>query len=170
MSAEEVSAIVEAMAVAWNDRDLDAYLLYLTDDVVWNDPAMAQPARGREEVRSFSESVLRAFPDFRYTIRAPICVAGDGTRCAVPWKIDGTHSAPLEPPGYGPTGRKAVFEGVDLLEFHGGQVCRIDTYFDVLVPAEQLLALRLRPEPGGWCERSAVSAQRLRAAWLRRFR
>ncbi len=170
MTAEEVSAIVDAMAVAWNDRDLDAYLSYMADDVVWNDPAMAQPARGHEEVRSFSESVLRAFPDFRYTIRSPICIADDGTRCAVPWKIDGTHSAPLDPPGYGPTGRKAVFEGVDLLEFHGGQVCRIDTYFDVLVPAEQLLALQLRPKPGGWRERSAVSAQRLRAAWLRRFR
>ena len=168
MTAERLRAVVQGMAEAWNDRDLDAYLSHLTEDAVWHDPAMVEPAEGREAIRAFSEAVLRAFPDFRYTIRLPICVAGDESRCAVPWKIEGTHSAPLEPPGYGPTGRKAIFEGVDLLEFRGERGCRIETYFDVLIPAEQLMGLNLRPRPGSWRERLAVSAQRIRAAWLRR--
>jgi uncharacterized protein (TIGR02246 family) len=169
MTTEEIRAVIDAMVEAWNERDLDGYLSHLTDDAVWHDPVMVEPAEGREAVRAFSEAVLRAFPDFRYTIRPPVCVADDGVRCAVPWKIEGTHSAPLEPPGYEPTGRKAAFEGIDLLGFRGERVCRIDTYFDVLVPAEQLLGLTLRPRPGSWRERFVVSVQRIRAAWLRRL-
>ena len=170
MNAETACAIAESMADAWNARDLDAYLAYLTDDIVWNDPAMPEPARGREAVQRFSRSVLHAFPDFHYTVRQPICVAADGTRCVVPWRIEATHLQPLQPPGYGPTGLKATFDGVDLLEFRNEQVSRIETYFNVLIPAEQLLALRLRPAPDSWRERLAVAVQRTRARWLRATR
>ncbi len=169
-TAERASAIAASMAEAWNTRDLGAFLDHLTDDVVWNDPAMSVPARGRHAVSTFSQAVLRAFPDFYYRIRPPVCAAPDASRCAVPWRISGTHLGRLDPPGYGPTGRRAVFEGVDLLEFRGERVCRIDTYFNVLIPGEQLLALRLRPAPGSWRERVAVWAQRARAAWVRRRR
>lgn len=162
--------IAEDLAQAWNRRELDAFLALLTDDVVWDDPAMPEPATGKEAVRQFSHAVLRAFPDFRYEIRHPICTAADGTRCAVPWRITGTHSAALTPPGYAPTGRRADFEGVDLIDVRDGRVCRIVTLFNVLVPAEQLLAVQLRPRPGSWTERVAVWAQRVRAAWVRTFK
>ena len=60
------------------------------------------------------------------------------------------------------------FHGVDLLEIRGQRVKRIDTYFDVLRPAEQLLSVQLRPAPGGLRQRLLVWAQRARAAWVRR--
>jgi predicted ester cyclase len=128
---------------------------------------MQVPAVGREAVREFSESVLRAFPDFRYTIRYPMCFAADGSRCAVPWLITATNLGPLDPPGFGPTGKRTEFHGVDLLEFQGRKVKRIDTYFDATKPAEQLLSLT-RPQPGSRLERVLVRLQRIRAAWLRR--
>jgi steroid delta-isomerase-like uncharacterized protein len=167
MNSQEVDSVVEGIAAAWNERDLDACLSHLADDVVWNDPAMQVPAVGREAVKEFSESVLRAFPDFRYTIRYPICHAADGSRCAVPWLITATHLGPLEPPGFGPTGKRAEFQGVDVLEFQGGKVKRIDTFFDVTKPAEQLLSMS-RPQAGGRLERVLVRLQRIRAAWLRK--
>lgn len=167
MEPQDVPSFVERMAAAWNDRDSDGYLSLLTDDVVWDDPAMQAPAVGRDAVRSFSETVLRAFPDFHYAIRPPICVAPDGSRCAVPWKITATHLEPMDPPGFGPTGRRVEFEGVDLMEFRGDQVSRIDTLFNMWPPAEQLLGMRLKPEPGSWRERMVVALQRVRAAWLR---
>ena len=171
MGSDDAIAIAVQMAKAWNMRDLDGFLSFLTDDVEWDDPAMqAPPARGLAAVEGFAQSVLRAFPDFEYTIRHPVCVAADGNRCAVPWRISATHSNQLEPPGYAPTGRRAVFEGVDLLEFRGSRVCRIETLFDVIKPAEQLLAMSLRPPPGGARERLAVLAQRIRAFWLRSVR
>jgi predicted ester cyclase len=167
MKPQQIPALVEGLTEAWNSRDLDRLLSYLTEDVVWDDPAMQAPAEGYDAVKSFSEAVLRAFPDFRYVIRHPICIAADGSRCAVPWRITATHLGRLDPPGFAPTGRSVEFEGVDLLEFEGDAVCRIDTLFNPLVPAEQLLDYRLRPDPGSWREGVAVWVQRVRAAWLR---
>lgn len=168
MGSEELEALVERMAAAWNGGDLDSFVSYLTEDVVWDDPAMSAPAVGCEAVRAFGESVLRAFPDFRYAVRQPICTAPDGSRCAVPWTITATNLARLTPPGFAPTGRSVEFSGVDLLEIRGRRVKRIDTYFDVLRPAEQLLSVHLRPAPGGLRQRLLVWVQRVRAAWLRR--
>jgi len=89
-------------------------------------------------------------------------------REAVLWQITATHSGPFEPPGFAPTGRRASFEGVDILDLRGSQVCRIRTLFDPLEAASQLLGIRLRPRPGSFRERCAVGAQRIVAAWLRR--
>jgi steroid delta-isomerase-like uncharacterized protein len=163
-------AVVERIAAAWNAREIDTFLNYLTDDVEWTDPAYPEPMRGREAVRRFSESVLSAFPDFRYDIQPPISVASDGSRCAVLWRIEGTHSRRLDPPGYSPTQRRAEFCGVDVLDFRGDRVCRIQTFFDVLVPAGQLLGCSLRPTRGSWRDRCLVVLQRLRASWLRAVR
>jgi steroid delta-isomerase-like uncharacterized protein len=153
---------------AWNARDLPRFLAFLSDDVVWDDPAMQAPAVGREAVRRFSETVLRAFPDFHYRIRQPVCVAANGSRCAVPWTITATSLGWLEPPGFGPTGRRVQFDGVDLLELRDGRVSRILTLFNVLPVAGQLLSFHLPPPAGSWSERLLVWAQRLRAWWIRR--
>ena len=170
MDAGGAERAVWQLAALWRARDLDGLVRCLTEDVEWYDPAMPEPpARGRAAVRAFAESVLRAFPDFSYEVLPPICVAADGSRCAVKWRIGGSHLAALEPPGYAPTGRRAEFEGVDVLEFEGERVRRILTAFDPLPAAEQLLGLRLRPTPGTWRGFVAVRLQRA-AAWLARRR
>lgn len=121
MDAGKAEAVVQRLVASWEARNLEAFLECLADDVVWYDPAMpTPPARGRVAVRAFAESVLRALPDFEYEILPPICFAEVGSRCAIKWRISGTHLAALEPPGYAPTGHRAEFEGVDLLEFEGG--------------------------------------------------
>jgi len=154
---------------AWNARDLTRYVGMLTEDVEWYDPAMPlPPARGRAAVRAFSEAILRAFPDFRYEVLGPLCVSADGTHCAVHWRITATHTAPLVPPGYAPTGRTMRQEGIDLLEFRGNQVARILTCFDVIAAAEQMTGVTLRAAPGSPRERLMVFVQRLVAAWARR--
>lgn len=170
MDSAEAERVVLRLVASWDARDLDALVDCLSDDVEWYDPAMADPpARGRAAVKAFAEAVIRAFPDFRYEILPPICYAADGSACAVKWRISASHLASLDPPGYAPTGRRAEFEGVDLLEFDGGRVRRILTAFDPLPAAEQLLGLRLRPVPGTWQGFLAVQVQRV-AAWLARRR
>jgi steroid delta-isomerase-like uncharacterized protein len=165
VQAEE---IVRRLLAAWNARDLDAFVKHLAADVEWYDPAMPDPpARGRAAVKAFAEAVIRAFPDFAYEILPPMCIATDGTRCAVKWRISGSHVQPLDPPGYAPTGRRVDIEGVDVLDLEDGQVKRILTAFDVLPAAEQLLGMRLRPSPGSWRGWVAVRVQRL-LAWRAR--
>lgn len=168
MDIAEAERVVKRLVASWDARDLDALVDCLSDDVEWYDPAMPDPpARGRTAVRAFAQAIIRAFPDFRYEILPPICYAADGSRCAIKWRISASHLASLDPPGYAPTGRRAEFEGVDLLEFEGESVRRILTAFDPLPAAEQLLGLRLRPTPGTLRGFVMVHVQRL-AAWRAR--
>jgi hypothetical protein len=170
MDVAAAETVVQRLLASWESRDLEALLNCLSDDVEWYDPAMPDPpARGHAEVRAFALAVIRAFPDFRYEALPPICFAADGSRCAIKWRISASHLAPLEPPGYAPTGRRAVFEGVDLLEFEGERVRRIETAFDPLPAAEQLLGMRLRPTPGTWRGFALLRMQWV-AAWLARRR
>ncbi len=164
----QVVAQVDAVMAAWNARDLDNFTALLTPDVYWHDLGMpSPPAVGREAVRRFSESVLRAFPDFRYEIRPPICIAEDGSRCVVPWTITARQTGFFDPPGFAPTGGSVRFDGLDYLEFRDGLISRIETRFDPADPIEQLYGWQLRPAPGSWRERGLVWLQRAHAAWTR---
>jgi steroid delta-isomerase-like uncharacterized protein len=166
--SSDSSAIAHALLDAWNARDLPRYLDFLTEDVEWYDPAMEHPpARGKAAVQAFAESVLNAFPDFAYEIRASLCVSDDGTRCVVPWHITATHTATLTPPGYAPTNRQLAVDGIDELEVRGGRVARIHTYFDVMAAAGQLLGIELRPPTRSWRQRVMVGLQRIAAARAR---
>lgn len=168
MDRAETIRRVEVLLAAWNAHDLDAFVALMRVDVYWHDLGMpAPPAIGRDAVRRFSESALRAFPDFRYTIRGHICVAEDGESCVVPWTINATHTAPLDPPGFAPLGRSVQFDGLDYFEFRDGLVSRIETRFDPAEPIEQLLGIRIRPQAGSILERALVGLQRVIAWWLR---
>lgn len=167
--SSDPSAVALALIDAWNARELARFLDLLAEDVTWYDPAMpAPPARGRAEVARFAESVLRAFPDFRYELRAPVYLSPDHASCVVPWRITATHTASLTPPGYAPTHRRMVVDGLDQLDMNDGKVIRILTYFDILGAAEQLLDATLRPQAGSVFQRATVGVQRVMAARARR--
>jgi len=167
MNDTEVRSLVNDLVNAWNDRDMDRFASHLDEDVVWNDPAMLYgPAEGRAAVRKFSESVLRAFPDFSYRVREPICIAQSGSRCVVPWEIRATHTGRLDHLGFAPTNQVITMCGVDVLEMTDAKVARIETYFDVVPAAAQ--ALRLKPFAECGAARTIVMwLQRSRACWLR---
>jgi serine/threonine protein kinase len=75
----DAEVVTRQLLDAWNARDVPSYVGLMTEDVEWDDPAMPQPpARGRAAVQAFSESVLRAFPDFRYEILGPLGRGGMG--------------------------------------------------------------------------------------------
>ena len=169
MTGPEIHDRVDGILRAWNARDLDGFVSFMTPDVYWHDLGMPHPpAVGRDAVRRFSESALRAFPDFRYELRGAICIGEDGRSCVVPFTVHATSTGVFNPPGFAPTGRSVRFAGLDYLQFRDGLVERIETRFDPLDPIEQLFGLPLRPAPGSWLERCLVGIQRTRAAWLRR--
>ena len=152
-------------------RDFDRFASLLAPDVEWYDLGMSHPpARGREAVVAFGQAVLKAFPDFEYAVELPLCVAPDGSRCVAVWRISATHREVLELPGFAPTFRRAVFRGVDVLDFRDGEICRILTLFDPVAAAEQLTGLVLRPPAGSLRERLVVRLQRAVAFFARRRR
>ncbi|HUU41158.1 MAG TPA: ester cyclase [Desulfatiglandales bacterium] len=144
MNETAIRLLVDDLVSAWNDRDIDRFISHLDESVIWDDPAMlCGPAIGWSAVREFSESILRAFPDFSYRIRDPICVAQSGSRCVVPWEITATHTGYFDPLGFAPTQQVVTMQGVDVLEMTDMKVTRIETFFNILPAVEQ--ALRLKP-------------------------
>lgn len=169
MTPTETQDRFHALLDAWNARNLDSFCAQLTPDVLWHDLGMPHPpAVGREAVRRFGESILRAFPDFAYELRGSLCVAADGLSCVGPFRLTATFTGPFDPPGFAPTGRRADIHGLDYLQFRDGQVCRIETRFDPFELAEQLFGLDVRAPVGSLRESLSVRVQRAHAWWLRR--
>jgi len=159
-----VSDFAERYAEAWRSHDAERVLSFLTEDVVWDDPAMLakRPLTERGEIKAFIESFWRAFPDAEFgRIQAgdEIYAAGDN-RFAVPWRATGTMAGRLDPPGFVATGRRFQVEGIDLWEFRDGRLCRIRTVYDLLDWSRQIGVV---PDPAGFGGRLMIPVQRLRA-------
>ena len=75
----------------------------------------------------------------------------------------------FDPPGFAPTGRSLQFDGVDLVEFREGRICRIVTHFDGMRLGERAGLMPARPRPGSAMEWLAVRVQHV-VAWFQRRR
>jgi hypothetical protein len=169
MTPDGAVQTVIAMIEAWNARDLNRLVSFMTPDVYWHDLGMpSPPAIGHAAVLRFCETALRAFPDFHLEIRGPICVAADGNSCVIPWTISATNTGPFDPPGFAPTAAHLRFDGSDYLVFRGGLISRIETRFDLIHVIEQMTGFKIRVARGSWRERFAVQLQRAFAPLLRR--
>ena len=51
---------------AWNDHDPGAMADLITEDIVWEDPALPGPARGVAAVQEFMRGSWVGFPDLRF--------------------------------------------------------------------------------------------------------
>src|SRR3954447_307917 len=155
-----LTAFLERYEAAWNGRDATAMAPLITEDIVWHDPALPEPARGIPAVQGFMRMSWDAFPDLRFSEPDPphISVEGDGIAWA--WRMQGTMRGTLEPPGFAPTGRSMDVLGVDLWRMRDGRIAHYQAFYDMNAVAVQL---GLVPAPGSAMERMAVRMQRLQA-------
>ena len=160
-----LQGFAERYAAAWNGRDSSAMDALVTDDIVWFDPALPHPARGRSEVRAFMEDSWRAFPDLRFAEPDPPFLVEQGDKVAWAWRMLGTFSgAPLDPPGFAPTDRSFDVLGMDQWNMRDGRIARYRAYYDVNDLARQL---GIVPERGSRAEKGMVAFQRLQARFMR---
>jgi steroid delta-isomerase-like uncharacterized protein len=150
---------------AWNDHNPDAMAPLLTEDIVWEDPALPAPARGIPAVQEFMRAGWRGFPDLRFDETDTPHRTADGDDVAWRWRMRGTMIGPLDPPGFAPTGRAMEVEGVDLWTFRGDRIARYRAFYDMNALARQL---GIAPAPGSRAEKAIVALQRLQARMLRR--
>ena len=150
---------------AWNGCDTDAMAQLITEDIVWADPAMPEPARGVAAVQEFMRASFRAFPDLRFSEPDPPAVAVNGDLVMWAWHMEGTHRGAIEPPGFAPTGRRMAVDGVDQWEMRDGRIARYRAFYDMNDLARQL---GIVPAPGSRGERGMVALQRLQARLGRR--
>ena len=149
---------------AWNSHDAEQIVPLVTGDIVWLDPALPEPARGVAEVKEFMRTSWAAFPDLRFT-PGPMCLDPHEDSMTWAWRMEGTHSGPLEPPGFAPTGRRIDIDGIDVWDFEEGRLDRYRAYYDMALVARQL---GMMPTPGSRGERVGVMLQRAQARFVRR--
>jgi steroid delta-isomerase-like uncharacterized protein len=142
---------------AWNSHEVDRVLALMSEDIEYRDDSWPKPMRGHADVRELLESTWRAAPDLKTEfLSGPYVIPGE-PRAAFHWRTTGTHTGPLEPPGFAPTGRPWELDGVDLHEYRDGRVCKLRVVFDQLSVARQL---GLMPAAGSRPERAMAMAQR----------
>lgn len=173
--SEEVHSWGIRWLEAWNTHDLNALTALVTDDIVWDDPAMfGETVHGQDEFRAFTETFFRAFPDVRFEVVGHHYLATEGIAMAAPWRMTATFTGDLafwgkrfgaNPPAYAPTGRRVEIEGIDLYELRDGLLSRWTILYDLFGLSQQL---GLAPPTDSPLTRLMVRGQRLVAPILRR--
>ena len=160
LSSLDLAQFCARYLAAWNSHDVAAIADLVTDDVVYEDPALPEPARGAVALKDFMRQVWVAFPDLRFDEGDDPHLSVAGDRVAWAWRMCGINTGPIDPPGFAPTGRAIEIEGVDLWTMRDGRIARLRVFYDVNALAVQL---GLTPAAGSRMERAAVALQRLQA-------
>jgi len=163
--APELREFAERYEAAWNACDTDAMAELITEDIVWQDPALPAPARGVREVQEFMRDSFRAFPDLNFSEPDPPAMAASGELVLWAWHMEGTHRGVIDPPGFAPTGRTIRVDGVDQWTMRDGRIARYRAFYDMNDLARQL---GIVPPAGSRAERGMVALQRLQARLARR--
>jgi steroid delta-isomerase-like uncharacterized protein len=151
-------------ADSWNRQDAQAMADLVTEDILWSDPALPEPARGIAAVQEFMRTNWQAFPDLRFEEPNPPHLSVNGDHVAWAWRMHGTMTGPIEPPGFAPTGKSMTVDGVDLWIMRDGKIATYHAYYDLMDLSRQL---GIMPPPGSRAERATVGMQRLQARFQR---
>jgi ketosteroid isomerase-like protein len=148
---------------AWNAHDGEALAALCTEDIEWIDAAVPEPPKGRAEVAQFVRFFFAMLPDGRIDPIGEPAISLDGRTAYQPWRLTGTNTGPIDPPGFAATGKPVDFFGVDQYRLRGGLLARYRTFYDRVDGMTQLGLLPSRNSRG---ERAMVTLQRL-GSWLR---
>ncbi len=160
----DMSEFTARYSAAWNACDTAAMAELVTEDVVWADPALPEPARGVGEVQEFMRASFRGFPDLHFGEPDPPQIAVSGDTAFWSWHMEGTHRGPIDPPGFAATGRAMHVDGVDQWIMRDGRIHLYRAFYDMNDLARQL---GIVPPADSMGERGMVALQRLQARFSR---
>lgn len=124
-----LESVIAAYGGAWNSHDIDAILAMHTEDSVFENHTSGGKAIGKDALREMLKGIFAAFPDIRFDARRTYVRDGLVTQ---EWTASGTLAIPYTRGSatVQPTGKKASWNGVDVIPFNGTLVARKDVYVD----------------------------------------
>jgi steroid delta-isomerase-like uncharacterized protein len=116
---EDLLALLDRFAEAWNRHDLDALMSMMTDDCVFQASAGpqidGQRSEGLDAVRAAYAAVFATFPDARWGSPRHFIV---GDRGVSEWTFTGTRN----------DGKRVEVTGCDLFTFRNGKIAIKNSY------------------------------------------
>ena len=161
----DVREVSERWMDGWNRKDADALTALVADDLVYYDPAWPELMHGPDGVRRFTAAMWQAMPDMHFSEPFGLFQGEQAERAAVPWRMTGTFTGEMDPPGLAPTGDRVEIEGVDVFELRDSKIARLWTYYDAMEIGRKLGML---PPRGSAAERAGAKLQHLMARRRRR--
>ena len=160
-----IRQVSDAWMAGWNNKDAEALVALIADDLTYDDPAWPTTMRRAADVRAFTSACWRSMPDMQFTEPLGVFSARNGQRAVAPWHMTATFTGPMEPPGFAPTGDRIEIDGVDVFEVHDGKISRLSTYYDM---ADLMRQTGFMPPRGSRAERAAAKVQSVIAKRRRR--
>jgi ketosteroid isomerase-like protein len=125
MDHDEAIRMLEAIAKAFDEHDLDGIMAQFADDAVFESPrgseAFGTRFVGREAVREAFAGRFAGIPDVRYRDDAHFV---DGDRGASEWTLSGTMT----------DGTRIEVRGCDLWTLRDGKVVKKDSFWKIRTP------------------------------------
>ncbi len=112
---------------ATDAHDLDAVRTFYKPDGHILAPGVE--LRGDDQIISWYQVFVTAFPDIKHEIRA---TTQENATCVIQARATGTHTGPLASPGgdIPPTGKSFVLDYVEVARFEDGRIKSEEYYWD----------------------------------------
>ena len=149
---------------AWDALDAEAVADTCTDDIVWIDPSVPYPVRGRKELVKLINNFATSYPDLKIDrtsapIPSPVEPLAIGR-----YTMTGTLTRDWPYTGLAATGLSMEVRCVDEWRFRDGLLAHNVTIYDCLQTARQL---GIVPPPGSIGSKIMNKVQHIRARRLR---
>lgn len=152
----QIRVVAEAVFRAWNDHDVEAILAHLADDVVWSEPSLDEPTRGKLAVAADLKDTFTTFPDLHFPVEGyQVFPSADQEASVGTWTLTATMTGSSKRVGVPATGKSVLISGTVLTRFSEGLISEYTTYYDMLDFMQQL---GLLPKSNGLGFKAVVMA------------
>lgn len=149
---------------AWDALDAEAVADTCTDDIVWIDPSVPYPVRGRKELVKLINNFATSYPDLKISrVSEPIPSPVEPLAIAR-YTMTGTLTKDWPYTNLAATGHSMEVRCVDEWRFRDGLLAHNVTIYDCLHTARQL---GIVPPPGSIGSKIMSKVQHIRARRLR---
>ena len=107
-------------------QDADKIVALFTDDGVYEDVPLSALNHGKAEIKTFLNTVFRAFPDTKVELHSRF---SSGTLAGAEWTWSGTQTGDF--PGIPATNKHVSIRGASVFELQGNQFRRCSDYWDM---------------------------------------